>query len=289
MIIGIGVLSVAYVSISSATSIFEPEQSINTLKSVHANKQLRIANTPRKLENSENDEISNYSIIYEKCENADTVFGGQGTEGNSTGVSLEPSVTFRLCTSGFNSCDDQEHKVDMDDYLTISVKYKQKEQDNYCMSCEARCIDGDTSRRNLEIQYSQGSNIYCDSCIDECEKIEEMKDNGYIDATNFIECLQIVEGENPLYAGPVCAGHQGSKIKIGVFADADCMYLDRSKDVEDYLGDADGNSFKLSHALLKKTYNKSAPIPCEQVDEEDNEVCTKLNDAAERYAQTHPN
>mmetsp|Transcript_19894 Transcript_19894/g.23768 ORF Transcript_19894/g.23768 Transcript_19894/m.23768 type:complete len:291 (-) Transcript_19894:174-1046(-) len=290
MIIGISILAVAYVSITSATSIFEPEQSINTLKSVHANKQLRIAKVPRKLENSEKKvDISNYSIIYEKCENADTVFGDQGTEGNSTVVSLEPLVKFRLCPSGFDSCDDQEHKMNMDEYLTISVKYKQKEQDNYCMVCEAKCTEGDTSRRHLELQYSQQSNIYCDSCVDDCEKIEEMEDNGYIDAKNFIECLQIVADENPLYAGPVCAGHQGSKIKIGVFIDADCMSLDTSKDVEDYLGDSDGNSFKLSHALLKQTYNKSAPIICEQVDEEDKEVCTNLNDAANRYAKRHPN
>ena len=95
-----------------------------------------------------------------------------------------------------------------------------------------------------------------------CEKIANREDNNYIDATYFINCERIVdEGDDQvaLYAGPMC-GSQGSKIKTGVSEDEDCVFLNGDHDVEDYLADEDGYGLKLSHALLKTTYDNSDPI-----------------------------
>lgn len=305
MIALIGSIVVAYLT---STSTATPEQSINTPKSVNTNKRLRTNKVLRKLVNIEQEtDISNYSIIYEKCQYVENFLDDQVAEGNSTVVTVEPFVVFRLCPSGLNSCHEnyEERKMDIDEYLQIIVGYKQEEQEDMCMMCEANCEVGDVFRkRHLWFHFSRQLNIDCDSCIDECEKIEEMEENGYIDATNFIGCQKIVDDDDyPLYAGPMCGGHQGSKMKIGVFVDADCMLLDTSKVVEEYLGDEHGHAFKLSYALLKQTYDKTEPITCKDINEEEeiynefenaavieaNEVCTNLCEAATRYGKIHLN
>merc|ERR1711920_1110823 len=98
-----------------------------------------------------------------------------------------------------------------------------------------------------------------------------MEENGYIDATQFLECQMIYDaeddGKSALYAGPMCSS-QGSKIKIGVFTDEECNIADSSKDVDDYLMDGDGVQMKLSHALLKTVYSDSC-ISCLAPQEEE--------------------
>ncbi len=64
----------------------------------------------------------------------------------------------------------------------------------------------------------------------------------HYDATEFFNYQQIYydggdddnKDANILYAGPMCAS-SGQKIKIGVFTDDKCMFLDDSKDVENLL------------------------------------------------------
>ena len=66
----------------------------------------------------------------------------------------------------------------------------------------------------------------CDTCTKNCEKIENMENYGYIDATAFINCKEIVGNDDtPLYAGPVCGGNQGSRITINVFEDEDAQSM----------------------------------------------------------------
>jgi len=79
------------------------------------------------------------------------------------------------------------------------------------------------------------------------------------------------DGKAGLYAGPICASY-GTKIKIGVFTDEDCMTVDASKDVEDYLMDENGYQMKLSHALLKTIYSEDSCVSCmEEVEEDENQ------------------
>ena len=145
--------------------------------------------------------------------------------------------------------------------------------------------------------------VDCDTCWEECQKIENMEENGYIDATEFLECAMVYDPEDDnkeaLYAGPICAS-SGTKIKIGIFKDEDCMYLDSSKDVDDYLVDGDGVAMKLSHALLKSTYTDTCISCMEPQDADDNdggddaedadeviEMCEALYDESAKCEKTH--
>jgi hypothetical protein len=114
-------------------------------------------------------------------------------------------------------------------------------------------LNNDNNKQQNQWQYT----VDCTTCLDECSKIANMQANGYLDATEFLECKMIYDPEDDnkeaLYAGPVCV-NGGNKIKIGVFSDADCLFLDSNKEVDDYLVDGNENSMKLSHALLKSTY-----------------------------------
>jgi hypothetical protein len=179
-----------------------------------------------------------------------------------------------------------------------------------CEACEA-CGNWDDQQANDENNQDnrrlQSYSVDCDSCYDECMKIENMEDNGYVDATNFLECQMIYDpeddGKSALYAGPTCASN-GAKIKIGVFTDEYCNQLDSSKDVDDYLMDGDGYQMKLSHALLKTVYAEDSCVSCLVVAEEDendngddnngeedeievNEMCEALYEAAAKCEKTH--
>lgn len=200
--------------------------------------------------------------------------------------------------------------IDMEDYLDFAVDYRQEEQEEMCNQCQEQCYynnnAGDDAAAAEEEEEAAGDDaagrrrlmsVDCDTCQSDCAKIENMEANYYLDATNFIKCQQIQEENyysSALYAGPICAS-QGAKIKIGVFTDEDCMFLDSSKDVEDYLANEDGNQMKLSHALLKTTYNPSDCITCAEENDGDDdafvagnkEVCTELYEAAAKCEKNH--
>jgi hypothetical protein len=138
--------------------------------------------------------------------------------------------------------------------------------------------------------------------VDECDKIENMEANGYIDATEFLECQMVYDPADDtataLYAGPMCAS-SGTKIKIGIFTDENCQIHDDALDVESYLVDGDGFAMKLSHALLKNTYDTSVCISCTEVDEnadadgdgqadvEVSQLCGQLYEASAKCELTH--
>lgn len=199
----------------------------------------------------------------------------------------------------------------MDDYLEQAVEYRMNEQEEYCEECQDTCnyqgddaaeADGDDGAAEEEEQGDDAGGrkladaIDCDTCSKSCSKIDQMEDNFYLDATNFVNCQEIQEGNDDgasaLYAGPICASN-GYKIKIGVFTDEDCLFLDSSKNVEDYLNDENGNEMKLSHALLKTTYDSSDCISClDDAGDDDGaaetkEVCEDLYEAAGKCEKTH--
>lgn len=223
-------------------------------------------------------DISGYSVKFEQCQFVKSYNDELAEEEDIyTVLATSRFVLFRLCPDDCSSCNYNygEYLVDLEAYLEATVEYFQDYQEEMCQACEEMCYNNannyeqanedeqeeeegdeeeeDDGRRKLQNNYY---NVDCSTCLDECEKIENMEDNGYIDATEFLECAMIYDPEDDnkdaLYAGPICAS-SGSKIKIGVFTDEDCMYLDSSKDVDDYLVDGDGVAMKLSHALLKSS------------------------------------
>jgi hypothetical protein len=179
----------------------------------------------------------------------------------------------------------------LEDYLEILVQYYQEEQEELCNICSDKCIDY-THEDSI-----RSSVVTCDICTDECQKMESMEHNGYIDASVFLKCNMIYDPEDDavdtFYAGSICSD-QGSKIKIGVYHDEDCNVWDRSKAVDEYLKDGDGYRMKLSHNLLKKTYHSEIMLSCandddasrnSNVDEESeilavHQVCQDLYDRA---------
>ncbi|GKZ00328.1 hypothetical protein MPSEU_000985700 [Mayamaea pseudoterrestris] len=236
-----------------------------------------------------------------------------------------------------------EYLIDLDTYLQTTVEYYQNQQEAMCKACE-ECAgddaaaaqeagddaqqqdqqqeeqqqedgqedqqdgegdnqDGGRRRRKLGEQQYYGT-LDCSTCYDECQKINNMEANGYLDATKFLECEMIYDPEDDgkagLYAGPMCAS-SGTKVKIGVFTDENCLLLDSTKEVDDYLVDGDGVQMKLSHALLKNTYTDtciSCAEPQEQVDDDraanDNadadaviELCENLYEEAAKCEKTH--
>jgi hypothetical protein len=272
-------------------------------------------------------DISSYSVQFQQCQfvksyDADAAQNNDG--GSDTVLATKRFAVFRLCPN--NSCSScnynyGEYLVDLETYLEATVEYMQEYQENMCEACnycgyaaadedaDAEEDNGDEDngdedggdRRKLADNNWSGT-IDCDTCYDDCQKIENMEDNGFYDATNFLECGMIYDPDDDsrqaYYAGPICASN-GAKIKIGVFTDENCMYLDSSKDVDDYLKNDDGNQMKLSHALLKTTYSDTC-ISCKEPQDADEnndgdnqdadeviEMCETLYDAAAKCEKAH--
>jgi len=337
MINHLSALALAFLTVTSAASVFDAKQSQSTPQSAYVNKLLNGATPLRKLDGEEAEEqnvdISSYYIRFEKCQFVKAFSDDLAQEGEDTVLATERFVIFRLCPNS-DSCSGNygEYMVDMDEYLQYTVEYRQQEQEEMCEMCDDMCEyygygddggedagdedeesneeeeegdeDEEDRRRRLARQKFSGrklDDMTCNECVSACEKIENMEENFYVDATYFVNCQELVEENDEqtgLWAGPMCSS-QGSKIKIGVFTDEDCMFLDANKDVEDYLADENGYALKLSHALLKTTYDNNDLISCLQQDEnqdqdyyqnaeaETKEVCENLYQAAAKCEEVH--
>ena len=304
----IGRVAVALLMATSAlANPFAAKQTPSDSNSAYMSKLLSSA---RRLDGDDNVEIdadlTGYSLKFNKCQFVKAYDQDLADAGADSVLATQRFVIFRLC-SKCSSCTYGygEYAIDMDDYLAYTVEYRQEEQEEMCETCNANCYynndDGaaaaDDGAAAADDQGRRLSSSYdCSTCVSACQKIENMEANYYIDATTFINCQQIQEdnGYGALYAGPMCAS-RGSKIKIGVFTDEDCMYLDSSKDVEDYLADENGNQFRVSHALLKTVYDETECISCladkegddDAAEDEAKEVCENLYATAGKCEQIH--
>jgi hypothetical protein len=267
-------------------------------------------------------DISGYFLKFEQCQFVKAYDDELAEDADSTTVlATKRFVIFKLCPTGYcDSCSENygEYIVDLEEYREATVNYQQEIQENMCNDCQ-ECGNWEENEENNQDQQNDEErrlaanrklqNYYdvdCNSCYDECMKIENMEENGYIDATEFLECQMIYDpeddGKGALYAGPMCASN-GSKIKIGVFTDEECNIPDTSKDVDDYLMTDDGVQMKLSHALLKTVYSSDC-ISCLQFDEEEEnddngnddedekepeviEMCQQLYEAGAKCEKTH--
>jgi len=259
-------------------------------------------------------DISSYSLKFQKCQFVKSYDDELAeNEDAETVLATKHFVIFRLCPS--NSCSScnygyGEYLIDMEEYLEATIEYAKNTQEEECNLCENECdgyygnqneVEDDEENEADKDEEDGGrrlSSSDCNECIHKCDLIENMEENGYIDATDFVECLEIKdEGDDgyPLYAGAMCASN-GSKIKIGVFNDDECRILNSDYDVENYLADGDGNQMRLSHALLKTTYESDSCLPClaSNNDNDDNqgeseveEVCENLYMSAAKCEKKH--
>lgn len=250
-------------------------------------------------------DLSNYSLKFQKCQFVKSFDQDLADAGADVILSTDRFVIFRLCpSSSCGSCNSNygEYAIDMTSYLQYTVAYRQDEQTAMCNTCNEQCYyaaeeeeeEADYYGYRRKLSYDSDD---CSTCLDACDKIDNMEANLYVDATTFIKCAQLQQAndddanqQDALYAGPTCAS-QGSKIKIGVFSDENCMYLDSSKDVDNYLADEDGNQMKISHALLKTVYDESECITCASSSdddaEDDNEVCESVYALSGKCEEMH--
>jgi hypothetical protein len=278
---------------------------------------------PRRLDQAENYEINiaSYFVKFEQCQFVKSYSDELAMDEDiDTVLYTSRFVLFKLCPEECTTCSSGygEYLVDLETYLQATVEFFKDDQEEMCNSCAEQCVaaaddaaaqDGGDDAAVAEDDGIQdgGRKLYtldCTTCNDDCQKIENMQANGYIDATDFLQCTLIYDPEDdnklPLYAGPICASG-GSKIKIGVFTDENCMTLDSTKEVDDYVQSDENTSMKLSHALLKSTYTDTC-ISCkeqpdangQQQNENDQndvdeviEMCEDLYDAAAKCETVH--
>ena len=290
---GLKNLTLALTLATAAANPFAAKHSQRTASNAYRNKLVRGAKVVRQLDEAEaaDFDLSGYSLRFEKCQFVKAYSEELAEEGADTVLETQRFVVFRLCPSSSSRCNNNygEYMIDMDDYLQYTVEYRAEEQEEMCETCEEQCYyaaaddaaqaddaaaeeeeeeeeeeEGDDQRRRLS------SSVDCSTCQSDCEKIENMADNYYVDATDFIGCVQVSEETDDApayYGGPMCAS-QGSKIKIGVFTDDECKVL-TNYDVEDYLTDDNGNAMKISHSLLKTTYSNDDLISCTAYGDDD--------------------
>lgn len=255
-------------------------------------------------------DLSTYSIRFEKCQNVISWNDDRAEEEDAaTVLGLEHFVIFRLCPSDScrTSCSSDygvpfgEYVLPVEDYLASATEQSRRTFENICQQCEEACNDG----------------TYCDeSCLDDCETYENLGENGYVDASEYIECQQIdvvtddddnAGGEDndeaqqqQLYIGPKCSAN-GRRIYIGLFTDEDCSVkyeLPEHKTMKDFIG------FKLWYGTLAATYDHSSSmssgcISCAEDKDGDgndndkndadevNEMCEDLYNAAGKCETKH--
>jgi hypothetical protein len=294
------IAALTFLTATATANPFAPTK-VETANSRYINKLIRSAiptknsQIRRLQEEAYEVNIASYAVKFEQCQFVKSYSQELAEDENSgTVLATKRFVLFRLCpNSDCASCNANygEYLVDLEGYLESTVEYFQAYQEEMCNTCQETCYqaaneeeaaDADNADAAAEEDAAAedggrklGKNkfyniqVNCTSCLDECDKIENMEANGYIDATEFLECAMIYDPEDDtkeaLYAGPICASN-GAKIKIGVFKDEDCMLLDASKEVDDYLV-KDGVQAHLSHALLKSTYSDTC-ISCKEQQEQ---------------------
>jgi hypothetical protein len=259
-------------------------------------------------------DITGYAVKFEKCQFIKAYDDDLADDQDSdTVLGVKRFVIFRLCPD--NSCSTcssnyGEYMVDLDSYLEATVEWAKQNEEEMCNTCaecpaddadaaDADAADAEAADADAEADADGGRRrklvtADCSTCAEECEKIANMEANGFIDATEFLQCQLIYDpaddSKTALYAGPVCAS-SGSKINIGVFTDQYCYVADESKSIDDYLVDGDGSKVQLSHGLLKTVYSGTC-ISCANEEEDDgknqaNDMCQALYEDAAKCQAIH--
>jgi hypothetical protein len=193
-------------------------------------------------------DLSTYSVKFEKCQFVKQFAGEQGNKNNNnknnnngvdTILQTKRFVVFRLCPSGCDSCSYNygEYIIDMDSYLEATLEFMQQKQEQYCNTCN-ECYQAQANGGNDDAVQTMCASVDTSTCYDECQNIENMEANGYLDASQYTGCVKLGNNNNGdgsvYYAGAMCAS-SGTRIKIGVFADEQCSQYMEDADVETYI------------------------------------------------------
>jgi len=302
----------------SAANPFAPKVSRNTAKAHMNAKLMSGAKALRKLDQNDEEQevdLTGYSIKFEKCQfvkqyDAEEDGGGEDSD---TILTTKRFVIFRLCPdTSCSSCNYNygEYIVDMATYLEATLGYKEEVQEQYCETCN-ECYEAEVEAAEAEANgeeaeenddgYDACTNVDTSTCYSECQNIENMEENGYMDASEYTECQQLDYEDNygnVYYAGAMCAS-SGSRIKIGIFTDEECANYDSTKEIENYMKNDDGYSMKLSYHLLKQTFAEGQCVASclmeqdqndnngDDQEAEVNEVCETLYEAGGKCESSH--
>jgi len=300
------------IATACASNPFEAKQTTATAQSAYVSKLMRGAvatenSQLRHLDEEYEIDISGYSLKFEKCQFIKQFDDELAEDEDSeTVLGTKRFIIFRLCPSDncASSCNYGygEYIIDMEEYLEATIGYAQEKQEEMCQLCDENCEEyygndangdeGENENEDRRLDFRELASD-CSTCMDICDLYENMADNGYVDATAFINCVEIKdEGDDgvALFASAMCASG-GSKVKIGVFSDEECMFIEPDLNVEDYLVDDNGNQINLSHLILQKTYRSDNCISCDagyyqdddNVDDKATEVldmCAELYEAS---------
>lgn len=318
-------IALASVGVTSAKkkNPFAHKSSPNTPRASYMNKLMANARptSNSKLNNRRLDQqaydITSYSLKFEKCQYIKQ-YAEEYNADVDTVLETKHFVIFRLCPDNectSTSCSENygEYIVDMETYLESTLTHMQEEQEMYCQACEECAAENDDGAANDDAarrlfstssSFSSGRrrnlsvNVNCSTCYSECQNIENMEENGYVDAAEYLKCEKVYENQNngfSYYAGPTCAKY-GTRIKVGLFSDENCEYLEENLSVEKYLKNNDGYNVKLSYHLLKKVQQTEECLAsCTAVNENDYdggdvqlaEVCENLYSAAGKCESPH--
>lgn len=210
-------------------------------------------------EESESPLALKHFVLFKLCPT--DVCGSGVCDGSSTSTSSSSSASRSNSNSGSNveEVPYGKYTVPVDEYLQYTLEYQRQAYENACNGCDEECDNGndegqeeDGEDNNNENQNNNNCNANCPSI---CQEYQNLEANGYVDASQYVECQQIdynnanqqQDGDNnqQLYTGPRC--NSNGKIVIGLFSDENCWEPYDEMDVEDVLG------AQLSYLLLQHT------------------------------------
>lgn len=212
----------------------------------------------RSLEESFEYDLTGFGVRFERCQYV-KMFDDELAEDEDadTVLALKHFVVYKLCPEDeCNSCDGThgEYVVDVQDYLEATIEYEKRAFEYMCDNCNQ------------------------EECGQVCYDYDNMENNGYVDAAEYIECQRVDNGDDDggeeLYVGPRCSSNNNA-IKIGLFSDEDCFVPYYDEDVEDVLG------VKLSYQILQNVQSNDGDAMCLSCKEQDdgNENNNNGNDA----------
>lgn len=214
-------------------------------------------------------QLAHYDVQFQSCLSVQAYDDDLAQRTPDTVRRVNRFVNFRLCPD--DSCDRGfgDYLVDLGEFLESTVQHQLQRQEFFCQACETECA--------ADAAFVTSTIVDCETCSQECMNIENLEEFGFIDAAEFLECSLIYDSEDDavggLYAGPLCTS--GGGVEIGVFRDEDCFDLDPSKNVDDFLVDADGVNLRLSYALLDSVYMEK--LSCKSDDDTGvHEMCQSL-------------
>lgn len=217
----------------------------------------------RRLEDEEEDnndfpyDLTSYGVKFTKCQYV-KMYDEEQSKYTSSVFTMKQFVIYRLCP--LDSCDYcgsnyGQYVVETDDYLQHVAEQHRDNFEDMCEYCDREC-------------ENNNNNYYCRKCW-QCEKVEELEESGYVDATYLAACQKVQNGDdddgnsNILYTGPRC-NKEGNSIKIDVFSDYQCTQP-YSVSIETVLG------YKLHYYVLQHALGTSCTSCVESRDNNEDE------------------